>query len=175
MSSTITRFYTYLYFRLDGTPYYVGKGSKGRVTCRNNRFVPVPEQGRILVEYWVSEQEALEMEKWYINLYGRKDNGTGILRNLTDGGDGVSGYRHTEEANRRNSESHLGKPSPRRGSQHTAEANEKNRVAHLGRSAWNKGLSWPESVRKKMGRKGQPWSEARRAAQESRVSIRRAQ
>jgi hypothetical protein len=39
------------------------------------------------VEHWDSEEDAYKMEKFYIRLFGRKDNGTGILRNLTDGGE----------------------------------------------------------------------------------------
>jgi hypothetical protein len=38
-----------------------------------------------------SEVLAFESEKALIELFGRKDNNTGILRNLTDGGEGQSG------------------------------------------------------------------------------------
>ena len=50
----------------------------------------------------VSEIEAFEMEVALISLLGRKDLGTGTLRNRTNGGDGASGYRHTEEEIERN-------------------------------------------------------------------------
>lgn len=44
-----------------------------------------------------SEQHAIEMEMLLIAMYGRKDIKTGCLTNCTDGGDGASGYKHTEE------------------------------------------------------------------------------
>ena len=80
-------FYTYIYRRKDGTPYYTGKGTGDRAYQTRHRVRP-PEPARILIQYWGSETEAFQMEKWYIKLFGRKDNGTGILRNMTDGGVG---------------------------------------------------------------------------------------
>lgn len=42
-----------------------------------------------------SEIELIEKEKEFISIYGRKDLDTGTLCNLTDGGDGVHNYVHS--------------------------------------------------------------------------------
>ena len=76
-------FYTYLYLREDGTSYYVGKGM-GKRAFSSQHWVPVPPKERILIESHASEEEALEAEKLLISYYGRKNNKTGILRNLTN-------------------------------------------------------------------------------------------
>jgi hypothetical protein len=84
-------FYTYQYIRKDGTPYYVGKGSKYRATVKQGRPCGIPtSKHRILIQYWESESEAFEMEMWWIRFWGRKDLGTGILQNKSDGGEGRS-------------------------------------------------------------------------------------
>lgn len=82
-------FYTYLWLREDGTPYYVGKG-KGNRAYKNHRIGKAP-LGRIVIYPAVSEADAFETEVALIWYYGRKDHGVGCLRNLTDGGEGVSG------------------------------------------------------------------------------------
>ena len=91
-------YYTYAYLREDGTPYYIGKG-KGRRAFRRSRFgVSVPPQERIklLVEN-TTEEWALFIEMYLIDKWGRLNDGTGILENFTDGGEGISGYKHTTE------------------------------------------------------------------------------
>jgi hypothetical protein len=45
-----------------------------------------------------------------ISWWGRKNNNTGILRNLTDGGEGVSGVVISEESRKKISDCHKGKP-----------------------------------------------------------------
>jgi len=79
-------FYTYLYLREDGTPYYVGKGSRKRRALMPHR-VGVPSQDRILWQEHPTEDDALFAERFLIAYYGREDLGRGRLLNLTDGGE----------------------------------------------------------------------------------------
>lgn len=97
-------FYTYLWLRENGTPYYVGKGTKNRGFISWNHGVNRPNaDARIVVQYWGSEGEALAMEEWWIALLGRQDNRTGILRNLTNGGERGSGHIPTVERRQKQS------------------------------------------------------------------------
>jgi hypothetical protein len=45
----------------------------------------------------LNEQDAFDKEKELISFYGRRNDGSGILTNLTDGGEGTSGRIYTEK------------------------------------------------------------------------------
>jgi hypothetical protein len=85
------RFYTYAYLREDRTPYYIGKGTKNRAYKKSSRiFLPPPKDRIILLKQNLTEEEAFKHEIYMIAVFGRKDLGTGILHNRTDGGQGFS-------------------------------------------------------------------------------------
>lgn len=91
-------FYTYLWLRYDGSPYYVGKGKGHRAFYSDGHTVRRPkDDARILIQYHESEADAITAEIFLIVFYGRLDLGTGCLRNRTDGGDGISGYKFDSE------------------------------------------------------------------------------
>ena len=105
----------YRHIRTDkSTPFYIGIGeTENRAydkKCRTKIWKNIANKGyetEILFDDLTWEQ-ACEKEKEFIALYGRRDLGTGTLVNLTDGGEGTLGYRHTEEAKEKNRLASLG-------------------------------------------------------------------
>ena len=144
----MNNFYTYAFLREDGSPYYIGKGSGCRATKK--RYVgakrPKDKSRIIILKNNLSEEDAFKHEIYMINIYGRKNNHTGILHNFTDGGEGCSGMKHTEEFKRIRSEKYTGKKRQ----PHTEETKQKLRISRSNQTDPRLGTTHTEETKKRL-------------------------
>lgn len=106
-------FYVYAYIRSKdsvtanaGTPYYIGKGSGRRAWeqhRRKNKGVWTPKNKNfiVIISCDLTEVGSFAIERKLIRIWGRKNLGSGILENKTDGGEGASGAVCSEETRRK--------------------------------------------------------------------------
>ena len=129
-------YYTYAYLREDRTPYYIGKGKGNRAYKRTRKELKSPkDKSRILIlKQNLTEEEAFKHEIYMIAVFGRKDLGTGILRNRTNGGEGFSGAIHTPETKAKLSAAMKGENSPNYGKTLSPEIKAKLSAAHKGKT-----------------------------------------
>ena len=117
-------YYTYAYLREDKTPYYIGKGRGKRAYDKRRAIKPPTDKSRILfLKKGLTEAEAFKHEVYMIFVLGRKDLGTGILRNLTNGGEGSSGHTKSEESKKKIGEAHSGVPKTEEHKKKISETN----------------------------------------------------
>ncbi len=110
-------FYVYILFDWLGTPRYVGKSKYGsnrenkheKYTDAHNQlknefieqtWIILNEIPKLRVQEYLTEAQAFESEKALIKAIGRIDLNTGPLTNLTDGGEGMSGYCYSDFSKR---------------------------------------------------------------------------
>jgi hypothetical protein len=135
------KFYVYMMFRRwNGIPFYVGKGHGRRAYLlrgRNPHFnnivakcagdVPI-----IIIQRGMTEREAFDMERDLIRIIGRGENGP--LVNLTDGGEGASGFKQSPKIVAKRVASYGSRKGMGKGRKHSEEAREKLRVIHQNRT-----------------------------------------
>ena len=136
------KYYIYRHVRIDkNEPFYIGIGTKseqdlkygyyGRASAKhidNNIWLKIIAKTEWRWEILLESDDRKfisEKEKEFILLYGRKCDNSGTLANLTLGGEENHGYKHSDEAKRKISESQKGKPGRRLGAKLTPEQCEK--------------------------------------------------
>lgn len=137
-------FYVYQHLKADtGEIFYVGKGMGRRAHDsyhRSKYWKNIVAKHGVTVEFLkvdITEPESLELEIATIEKYRKQ--GLQII-NMTDGGDGTSGYNHTVEHKQKMSLKQSGENNPRygkvgtrKGAVATPETLEKLRLSHLGK------------------------------------------
>jgi hypothetical protein len=115
----MNNYYVYLHIKnTTGEPFYIGKGKRYRYYDKYGRnkhwHNTVNKYGFdvILLEDCLSEKDAYEKEKYWINRIGRKDLNKGPLVNLNAGGEGGCGYTKTEKQRKEMSLRVLGENNP---------------------------------------------------------------
>ena len=146
----------YVYHLIDpktNTPFYIGKGKDDRMyhheadvkndkMPHNNKLLyykikkVLKESGKIeyvKIKENINESSSFILETIEIKKYGRKDSKTGILCNLTDGGEGQSGWRASESHRKNMSKKTSGILNGMYGKKHSIETIEKIRRKNLGK------------------------------------------
>jgi hypothetical protein len=120
-------YYVYAYIRSQsskngcaGSPYYIGKGKGRRLYEKHGIRIPTDRKYIVVLEQNLSEIGALALERRLIKWWGRINTNTGILRNLTDGGEGSSGAKiiHSPESNAKRSATLKGRQKGPNSSEH---------------------------------------------------------
>lgn len=179
--------YVYRHIRKDKNEvFYIGIGSDSdyyrahKFSERNEIWNRIKNKCEVLVEILYDNLDwktACDIEKKLIKQYGRINNNTGILSNMTDGGEGTlnkiisedtryslgkgnRGKKRTEESKKRQSDSTKGVKKPeghgdkirqfRIGKKMSEESKLKISKNSKGRSSWNKGLKFSEESKLKM-------------------------
>lgn len=170
-------------------PFYVGKGATSRMYQHKNDALnpkyshrPVHrtiqnliKQGKGIVYEKVpckNEDHAFLYEQHLIELFGRRDQGTGCLCNLTDGGDGAGGKQSPEVIMRR-AESNRGKKRSAETRRKMSEA--QKRIVEENLRKYGKKRNPTIEKKRVQKRRGVPWSERARAVKRNRPTARAVQ
>lgn len=139
--------YVYRHIRKDkGQPFYIGIGSDttyrraNTVSGRNdiwNKIVKKSEYSIDIILDNLTWDEAKCKEKEFISLYGRLNNNTGILSNMTDGGDGAVGSICSEDTKMKISKSKTGKKLSKEHRKKLCEIN-KDKYSGIGNNFYGK-------------------------------------
>jgi hypothetical protein len=157
-------FYVYAHLRMDKLGrervFYIGKGMGNRDRnirgSRSIHHLNIVQKVQCTLGYKgikvvrlkdnLTEEESFVWEKHFISFYGRQDLGVGSLINLTDGGDGISGFVPSQETRLLQSErakQRLAKPEERhilseRARKRLADPEQRRRLSESAKRAFSK-------------------------------------
>lgn len=134
--------YLYRHIRKDKNQvFYIGVGLKDdnykraySKNQRNKHWKNIVNNTDYEVEIIIDNLDCLnvfEKEKEFINIYGRNDLNIGTLCNLTDGGEGIVNFKHSEEFKKRMSELRKGSKNPFYGKKHLNKKNSKETIEKI--------------------------------------------
>ena len=133
-------YYTYAFLREDGTPYYIGKGKGNRAFRKRRGSNPPPSDRILILKKDLSEEDAFSHEVYMISVLGRKDLGTGISRNKTDGGEGSAGHASPRKGKKLSEETKRKMSEAAKKRIYDKKAwSEKMKKSHKSQEPWNKG------------------------------------
>ena len=145
-------YYTYAYLREDRTPYYIGKGKNNRIYNKGKKEIKPPKDKSkiIFLKQNLIEEEAFKHEIYMIAVFGRKDLGTGILHNRTNGGEEIK--NPSEETRKKMSESHKGEKHYNYGKSLSEEHKKILSTIQKGEKHYNYGKSLSEEHKKNISK-----------------------
>lgn len=123
----MTEFYTYIHAKPDGSIFYVGKGCGGRshmLTQRSQHHRRMIKKYGVRIFVFPCESEEQAFADEIQQIAQLRAEGFELV-NRTDGGDGTSGYRHTDEAKAKVSKAQTGRPSTLKGKKLSDEVRKK--------------------------------------------------
>jgi hypothetical protein len=192
--ATSGTYYVYEHWRLDRDEcFYVGKGRGNRAYSTKDRnrhhkaiCAKISREGFAMevrmVATGLTEEEAFNLEKVRIKFW--RETGVDLV-NITNGGEGTSGMRHTDEVKERLSAMNKGKPAAFKGRKHTEETRailsakaklrgfpKLTKEAQEKASAWHRGRKRPLETCAKISasKKGKPgWAKGKPSKLKGRV------
>ena len=135
-NSDKNNWYVYKHIRKDkNEPFYIGIGCKSNYfraheggNKRNviwNKISNKTEWEVEIISEGLDKKSASLKEQELIKIYGRLDNNTGILSNMTDGGDGIWNCKRSEKTRKILSQQKMGSKNPMYGKKQSQDFIEK--------------------------------------------------
>jgi hypothetical protein len=182
----------YRHLKPNGEVFYIGIGkteTRAYSRDRSKFWKSIVEKYGYEVQILKKDltlEDAKELEIILIAHYGRRDLGTGTLVNMTNGGDGINGYKHSDEAILKITESSIGRIWTEELKSKMKKPKSKEHIENMKGRIWteeskskisnsNKGRKMTDEAKQKMSEAKigkTPWIKGKKMSDESREKMR---